>query len=242
MKKTKKIVGCLIICLLLAACKSDNDTLVSEAVENEHTMITEMSTYICSETITELQSSALITSQLEKELVSFQAPIIEHISKKYPLDFLSEDQVSLFDEAAYIYANFFEIPNRRCFTCANEDFIMGLSGIDYESFKEYLLSVFSEEFTEILLSERFSDRFKNKNGELYVNISDRGSEILFQDIEFLLEERTDNLIQFIGNAEYYYSDDDIKEVPENEKTIITFEYRFIRTDDGWRVDEFHYWQ
>ena len=233
----KKIIVCLVGCVLLTSCHNDTDTFITEAIDNNYTATTNISSYVSSE---KNVSESLITIPIDKELVEFTAPSIDHISEKYPLNFLSDNQVLLFDEATFIYQNFFEIPDKRCFSMVYENYMMGLSGIDYISFKEYLLSVFSEEFTDTLLNDRFPDRFKNINGELYVNVTDRGSDVLFRSIEFNLIEKTNDLIRFNGCAEYYNSEN--LDISENDKTIIIFDYSLILTENGWRINEFNYWK
>lgn len=240
MKKIVLCIMCITGCILFTSCHNDTDTIISNTIDSNHTA-TNTSAYVSSEIIiSESVTTTNMIFQTEKELVQFIAPTINHISEKYPLDFLSDNQVLLFDKATYIYHNFFEIPDKKCFSIVYENYMTGSSGIDYNSFNEYLLSVFSQDFTYTLLNERFPNRFKNKNGELYVNVTDRGSNVLFRNIEFNLIEKTDDMILFNGCAEYY--SDENPDISEADKTIIIFNYSLILTENGWRVNEFNYWK
>lgn len=116
----------------------------------------------------------------------------------------------------------------------NYDEDYSLTGISYDSFKEALLQVFTEEFTENDLLKR--NIYKNHNGELcYYPYFGYVRDTCFDNIIFSVSSQTENKITIIGTA--YYSDPDDSSVTwEN-----ILKYDIVLTENGWRVNSFENW-
>lgn len=112
-----------------------------------------------------------------------------------------------------------------------------LTGISYNSFKENLLEIFTEDFVENdLLGNEKKILYQDYNDELcYYTDYGYVRNTCFDSIEFTVSEQTDENISVIGTA--HYSD-------SNDKSVqweISYNYNIVSTSNGWRVDSFENW-
>jgi len=109
-----------------------------------------------------------------------------------------------------------------------------LTGISYDSFKEALLQVFTEEFTENDLLER--NLYIDYNGELcYYTSYGYVRNDCFDSINFSVSDQTENKMTIIGTA--HYSDPDNRSITWEH----IFKYDIVLTENGWRVNSFENW-
>lgn len=173
-------------------------------------------------------------------------------------DFLNEELKKLFNEAVYIWENLyvdtgfglsfnnegfidFNDPNQ---TVQIDGYNYIKSGVSYESFYNYLSSVYTESLVD---SELFKGSYKNVDGELVWLNSSGGFDITRGEIKFELVLETDSMIKIkrITNHSWSYSmskkefkDKNIDgpyEWIEEDSIII------VKTENGWRFEEFSLW-
>lgn len=109
-----------------------------------------------------------------------------------------------------------------------------LTGISYDSFKEALLQVFTDEFTENELLK--TGLYIDYNGELcyYTSFGYEWNDC-FDTINFSVANQTESEMTIIGTA--HYSDPDDRSITWEQ----VLEYDIVLTENGWRVDSFENW-
>lgn len=175
----------------------------------------------------------------EKELAKFKHNIKNRISDTYKMDWNDDDLTLLFDNAADIYINYFELFYRPYFNdCGfmydEQGILYTKSGIDYNSFVDYIKTIFTDEYSEYLMTADISP-YKNINGELCYASVGRGSVNIFNEFEFRIYEQSAEKIVIIGIGYQYNSD-----TPDDAYTQ-EFYYNVVNTNNGWRFDNFELW-
>lgn len=99
----------------------------------------------------------------------------------------------------------------------------------YQSFYEYLQSVFTQDAVDKILSD---ERFLNVDGELYFSWGEAGGYIYTTDDKYELVEKTDSEVIFEYNASHTH---DGKNLPNTSRTI-----KLINAGDGWRAELFEH--
>jgi len=108
------------------------------------------------------------------------------------------------------------------------------SGYSYQSFQEYIATVFTAEYTNVLFDEN-ELLYKNINGELCYSSGGRGSNGAFDSIIFEVTEESSDMIILKATARYCHSD------TPNEEYFKEFTYTVIKTEEGLRFDNFELW-
>ena len=105
---------------------------------------------------------------------------------------------------------------------------------DYQSFVDYLGSVFSQEIVEELMSDRI---FEDFDGALYSLDGARGANILIDGVEYSTKSVEENRIVYTASVTYIK--DPAQTPPEVDHVQ---EYEFIRekTENGWIFTSFPY--
>ncbi len=113
------------------------------------------------------------------------------------------------------------------------------SGYDYDSFYEVFCGVFTEETVETIFSRY--PFFLSYNGELWYKLVSAGGNPgeIFQEYELI--DQSDDEIKFkrisysAAKSEHYDGFDPEKKAEYIKKEI---DFRFVKTDNGWRAAEF----
>ena len=167
------------------------------------------------------------------------------------LDFLNEEQRQLYEEAEEAASWLFGMVGNLGYTGPNEnpqptdvpeDYY--LFNVAYSDFlQKRVLPLFTKEF---LLRTEFPQKFKEYNGDLLVDRTSHrpmpyGTTIQVREAypdRYRLVKSNENSLEFMLIAHY---DRNGWSGEGGEMEVFTIEYpiRMVKTDDGWRLDEFH---
>lgn len=221
------------------------------------------------------KSTTPITTTIKAEDTVKETTIVENSDKIIPFECyndmyeknyisynnIDDDICVLLKKAAYVYYTYFLEVNEETFQYDKEVNLLfeskafgfeyeseyALTGISYGSFREYILGIFTENFTKIellgdetkkphYLLDNSHSIYQNYNGELcYYTSFGYVRDTCFDNIEFDISEQTDDKITIVGTA--HYSD-------PNDKSIqweYAYDYNIVLTENGWRVDSFTNW-
>ncbi len=278
----KKCFALIFFALAFTACSlnSTTDSVLSDvtAIEEEH-YVRDISSSVQDSSETSISINP-ITTTIQNEDTVKETTIVENSDEIIPFecynDMLKKNYISfnnidddicvLLKKAAYVYYKYFLEVNEETFQYDKEvNFIFenksagfeyeseyALTGISYDSFREYILGIFTENFTknELLGDETESPHYlylygksngitsiyQNYNGELcYYTLFGYVRDTCFDNIEFDISEQTDDKITIVGTAHYSNP---------NDKSIqweYAYDYNIILTENGWRVDSFTNW-
>lgn len=226
------------------------------------------------------ESTNPITTAIKTEDTVKETTIVENSDKIIPFECyndmyeknyisynnIDDDICVLLKKAAYVYYTYFLEVNEETFQHEKDiNFIFenksagfkyeseyALTGISYESFREYILETFTENFTENELlgdetenlhylylygtTNGITSIYQNYNGELcYYTSFGYVRDTCFDNIEFDISEQTDDKITIVGTA--HYSDP----IDKSIQWEYAYDYNIVLTENGWRVDSFTNW-
>lgn len=199
--------------------------------------------------------------------INVPIPLDEYAQATVP-DFLDEDQQLLYHQALVMYAHIFganteEVDSWPGNTGFNYDYqnpyspdgvssYVPATGLyaNWADFEEAVLSVFTRDFWNSRNGAGGTDTYINHEGILFYRPAARGSGGYNDNFPptFRLVSRTDDAIEFIMTG--YYSDSrQFYGIASDEEIAawlsagweysIEYPMRMVRTDRGWRFDEFH---
>ncbi len=154
------------------------------------------------------------------------------------LDFLSDEQYNTYIKAWLFIdrmdnANGMHIPStigvKEDWCYYHEPSLYSFYTSTYESFYEYLRTVFTKEAAGEIMSNR---HFYNADGELFYITGEAGGYIYTTDGKYELVEKNDSEVIFEYNASHTH---DGKNLPNTSRTI-----KLINTGDGWRAELFEH--
>lgn len=111
------------------------------------------------------------------------------------------------------------------------------SGCTYESFYNTFLSAFTKEETDKLLAS--SGMFMEYNGELYYRQGYEEAEVEEVHREYEITLRSDTAVEISRNgfnANVNIPTSAYREEDRDKYTLVHTDYRFVKTDDGWRAE------
>ena len=219
----------------------------SQDIETETTMLIRTGEKSTELTTKEFSEKIALSREYEFDLEKY----IEKCDKnswriRDELDFLSDEQYDTYIRALIFIdeTEYFIIPDT-CKTPTHyidengelRDFYIEFEGYadyyyvsTYQSFYEYLQSIFTQEAVDEIMADK---RFKLIGDELYYEWGEKGGPIFFQGGKYQLVEKNDNEISFEYIA--YQKND------ETEWTEV-HPIKLVRTDNGWRSELFDYLQ
>lgn len=171
--------------------------------------------------------------------------------------FLSEENKELFRNADYIYFNFSVCGGFDLIDYEKGEFVdIDKNGTtyryyktdyDYEDFEEYIKSVLTDELTDNLI--KGNDFYIDIDGKLYCMDGARGSDLSYTGNEYeLISESSDEITfkaiakhswaGFYENEQQYRDEGNTDDYEWKEE----YTYKFVKTDDGFRISEFEYWK
>ncbi len=237
--------------LALSGCKGNKTTETGKELETTAVVVTE-------ETSQAKESGANMdqTTDLEADTNSSLAPYaykvnFDEIDKTLIPDFLEGDLRDLYCTAFKFEADGISISSRFpgsdfSSTFEKDGGLYTRTGCSYESYCDFLYSVFTKEKADEFLS---SETIINENGEVCYMDAARGSNICYKDGQFELISKTEDEIKFKYIAHYSYegimTEEEFNEMNEGGNESYSWDEEFIisivNTDEGWRVDEFNLW-
>lgn len=237
MNTAKFIIKKTLISLLsfsLVGCSVQIEEETASAISNSESSISTVLT----ET-TAISSDNTIIESEKIEFADFSHEIEYRISEHYKLNWNDDELTRLLDNAADIYINYFELFYRPYFNdCGNMYDEQGImytqSGISYNSFIEYIKTIFTDEYAEYLITSDVSP-YANINGELCYASVGRGSNDIYDNFEFSIYEQSSEKIVIVGTGYQYKSDS------PTDYNIQEYYYTVVKTADGWRFDNFELW-
>lgn len=224
----KRICKHVFLLLLLTGCSQNGDLITNAAITTN--------------TYSELEESIEATSDVTNNLNDFIPLSHEKLSEQdwVKVNWDNSELTTLFNEAAFLYSNYFESFYPRNFdqlevTTDVENNVYNRSGILYESFIAYLHEYFTEPYTEVLLSN-CSTIYTDINDELcYRTINGSSSNPSLDTIELDIGNETDSEITIICTVRYCHPD-----TPEN----VTYQKSYsklVKSENGWRFDSLELW-
>lgn len=221
------LIAAVILSFVFCGCASKNNTVDSKA---ENTF----------------------EQTVEKDINESKGYIPEDAPK-----FLSDENKELFKKADYIYFNFFVCTGFDLIDYEKQEYVdIDKNGTeyryyktyyDYADFVDYIKSVFTDDKADELING--NDSYIDIDGKLCCMDGARGSDISYKGKRYELVSETDDEITFKAIAEHSWEG-----VYENEQqyrdegNIDDFEweeeytYKFVKTDDGFKIAEFEYWK
>lgn len=168
------------------------------------------------------------------------------------LDFMNEEQRQLYEEATEAASWLFGMTGNLNYTGPNENpqptdvpdpYYLYNVAYAPNFLEKRVLPLFTKEF---LLRTEFPQKFKEYNGDLLVDRSSSrpmpyGTTIKVLEAypdRYRLVKSDENSLEFMLIAHYDRNGWNV-EADEREMFIIEYPIRMVKTDDGWRLDEFH---
>lgn len=171
--------------------------------------------------------------------------------------FLSEENKQIFKKADYIYFNFFVCTGFDLIDYENQEYVeIEKDGIvyryyktnyDYADFVGYIKSVFTDDLSTELING--NDAYIDIDGKLGCMDAARGTDISYKGKRYELVSESDDEISLKAIAEHswkgayeneqQYRDEGNTDAYEWEEE---HNYKFVKTDDGFRLAEFEYWK
>lgn len=237
MKRLIIIAAVVALCTIISACKTSDGS-----GDGEETSVT---TSAPETTATEpAPVYAEFTATLEN------SPDKEKYYKNQPY-FLTPEQKEIWSEAYYMTsasvtgASFgltgeYESLPRKSLDGKNE-YHYKRTGISYDSFYNYITTAFTEDYAkDVFLGETYI----NDNGELLFQNKAREADISYRSGEFQITGSSDTIVRFRINA--FYSWEGIAKLGyldkgETESHSEEHYFGMVKTDSGWRVNEFDFW-
>lgn len=255
----RKLIRAMIICMmlsLLSACTAYIPT------ESGGTAGSDMSSSISeqpdSETSKDSVSEAKPPVSIDPSSTADSSSSSASSSELNSLDFLTPEQKSVYEAAQNASYYILGDPSNVCSISGNtfikevqeEDpayryALVGGNDQSYEEFCNRMLSIFTQ---KCLDSMDFYSRFKSFDGQLGARSAGVGSNISLAQTPdtYELVAADENTVQFTLTAHYIYQGEN-----ESNDAFMTrmesgafdetasFTIRLVKTESGWRVDEFH---
>lgn len=172
-------------------------------------------------------------------------------------DFLEEDLKDLFGKALEFEMDWSislavfdvhdSVRDSGSYTIEKDGRLYNRTGYSYESFYEFLSTMFTKRKVDEMLSEMLSyDLIINIDGEVCYADVGRGGAITYKDGYFELISKTENEVKFKYIGHYSYegimTEEELREINDGPYSWDEeFIFSIVKTDDGWRVDEINLW-
>jgi len=256
MKKTLFIFTSVILVLTVCSCSSrlKTDTVKTDTVK---TGTVKTGTVKTGTVKTDTVKTDTETENAFAEIVKNNITDGEgYIPEDAPF-FLSEENKELFRNADYIYFNFSVCGGFDLIDYENENFVdidkngttyrYYQTGYDYSDFVDYIKSIFTDEKADSLINS--SDFYINIDGKLYCMDGARGSNISYTGKKFdLISENKDEIVfkatagyswaEFYENEQQYRDEGNTGDFEWQEE----FTYKLVKSDEGFRIENFEYWK
>lgn len=233
----RKIIAVFVLSLLLASCSSGDSISETKAMAIESqdisANINESTTVIStSYELSNFGYTPILTNQINNYNVNVDNEIVSLTEKAtdiYYVYFLNLSE-STFENKGTVLIN---ISDDVWTSNYSEEFIR--TGISYDSFYNFLCQTFSENYVNNVLFKR--NVYHNFNNELcFTPFAAYIPNNCFDSIEFYTSEVTDNKITLNAVAKYV----DIEDPDSTWES--TYQFNIIKTDNGWRFDNFEEWK
>ncbi len=238
--------------LMLSSCSNNNDVVITEAISNDNIIESATEIYTepnieCSDINTTTTTSLDIAVVTNESFIDYVPNIVEPLENCHYL-FDNDELINKMDSASYIYYTLFlnvspnsfenkgtiitSVSNGEWEFESQSEFIK--TGISYDSFVDYLLDTFTEDYVFNTLLQR--NTYIEVSGELcYYPYGDYIYNNCFDSISFDIIEQTNDLVTIKGIAKYVDIDDS-NVTWENE-----FTYSLYYTN-GWKLNNFNEWK
>jgi len=227
------------MCLFTSCNNINQETTLTEAnaissTPNEFTVDTKQE-HIIANDVTSITESELYLSD-------FQPPEYNKLTENdsFIINITDTNVLKLYEEALHIRIFYFDFIMSSYFerlgqVYDNDGNKYEQSGIAFDSFVEYLNTLFTDNYLDTLLYSE-PTAYKNINGELcYREIGDGVSNPALDTITISIQNADDEKIEIVATARYCHPD-----TPDDEYFKECY-CTMILTSDGWKIDNLETW-
>jgi hypothetical protein len=256
----KLLVLGIITALALSGCTGEKANEIGNEMDSKVVVIDKTSKETESKNIESknIESKEQVNADLDDSSGSGLAPYVytfelNRFETTDIPDFLEEDLKDLFGKALEFEMDWsislavFDVDDfvrdSGSYTVEKDGGLYHRTGYSYESFYEFLSTMFTKRRVDEMLS---TDAIINEDGEVCYADVGRGGAITYKDGYFELISKTENEVKFKYIGHYSFegimTEEELREINDGPYSWDEeFIFSIVKTDDGWRVDEINLW-